>query len=72
MNTRSHTHWCPKCERAVDCPAAHDGGCIFASSSPVTCQECEEAAWPLEGAGTVEPQVELFGATTPAPPQETT
>jgi hypothetical protein len=46
MNTTPHTHWCPKCERAVDCWAVHDGGCIIASASAVTCKECEWAMWP--------------------------
>lgn len=61
MNTHPHTHWCPKCERAIDCPAVDDGGCIFGSASPVTCRGCEERAWPLGGADS-EPQGELFEA----------
>lgn len=41
--TTPHTHWCPHCEAMKDCATARkdEVGCIFASTSPITCHECE-------------------------------
>lgn len=43
MNTHTHSHWCPMCEKDVPCAAAASGGCIFSATSPLTCEPCSEA-----------------------------
>jgi len=43
MTTTPHTHRCSHCQSEVPCEWAARGGCLFASTSPVTCTPCADA-----------------------------
>lgn len=44
MNQKVHSHYCPSCDRNVDCVTAREGGCIFSTSTEMTCGICAARA----------------------------
>lgn len=50
LKTRPHTHYCPHCDRDVDCFLAQGGErCMFPSTSAMTCNDCAARQYPLAG-----------------------
>ena len=43
MKHEAHTHFCPRCQRRVDCPTGTTG-CLFDARDDMTCDECAERA----------------------------
>lgn len=55
MNHEPHTHRCGYCDQDVPCAWAADGGCIFPSTSSVTCNPCAERRHVLTDIKLLEP-----------------
>lgn len=44
LNQKPHTHHCPHCDNEKECGAANTGGCLFASTADMTCEDCAQGA----------------------------
>ena len=61
LNKKPHTHGCPYCEKDVECAAAGRGGCLFASTSMMTCIPCSNVVVDAIESGTFDPETFVVG-----------